>query len=85
MRVPKDSKVEDVKGIDVNQFNYEGIDDEKLLEKFDDQKEPLNPNKKEDENNQEKIEVPTTYLGQLWLVAKLSIPPVISMFFYMFV
>lgn len=31
------------------------------------------------------VDVPKTLLGQLWLVATLSIGPIVSMFFYMFV
>jgi len=31
LKVPRDSKVGSEQGIDVNQYNYEGIDDEKLL------------------------------------------------------
>ena len=56
------------------------------MERFEQQKEPLNPaiNKSESGDDQQ-FKVPTTVLGQLWLVAVLSTPPVISMFFYMFV
>jgi len=56
--------------------------DQQLLKPAGPSADPVTP---ASSNRQKRIQLPPTLLGKFWLVVKLAIGPIISMFFYSFV